>query len=242
MKNQILLSGIMLFFIVNSMAQNEMRQRIPLIGSQAPSFKAPSTNGPISFPDDYGKDWKVLFAHPRDFTPVCSSEILELAYHQSEFKDLGVHIVVMSVDRMASHRTWKADLEQIDRNGRGKVKIEFPLVVDSSSVISHSYGMVDPQSNNNQSIRGVFFIDPENRIKAFLFYPNEVGRNIDEIIRLLKALQAQYNNQNTVIPANWQPGDEAMIPILTKEDKEELKSPESKIHFINWYMIFRKLK
>lgn len=232
----------MLLFFFNTKAQNEMRQRIPLIGSQAPSFKSPSTNGPIFFPDEYGKDWKVLFSHPRDFTPVCSSEILELAYHQQEFKDLGAHIVVMSVDRMASHRTWKTDLEQIDQNGRGKVKIEFPLVVDSSSVNSYSYGMIDPKAMNHQSIRGVFFIDPENKIKAFLFYPNEVGRNIDEIIRILKALQAQYSHENTVIPANWQPGDEAMIPILTKEDKEELKSPDSKIHFINWYMIFRKLK
>lgn len=232
----------MFFAILNTVAQQNSRQRIPLIGTQAPSFIAPTTNGIISFPKDFGKDWKVLFSHPRDFTPVCSSEILELAYHQNEFKELGAHIVVMSVDRLASHRTWKADLEQVDRNSRGKVKIEFPLVVDSSSVISYSYGMIDPQSNDNHSIRGVFFVDPENKIKAFLFYPNEIGRNIDEIIRILKALQTQYSHENTVIPANWQPGDEAMIPILTKEDKEELKSPDSKIHFINWYMIFRKLK
>lgn len=242
MKNLILFSGIMFFAILNTVAQQNSRQRIPLIGTQAPSFIAPTTNGIISFPKDFGKDWKVLFSHPRDFTPVCSSEILELAYHQNEFKELGTHIVVMSVDRLASHRTWKADLEQVDRNSRGKVKIEFPLVVDSSSVISYSYGMIDPQSNDNHSIRGVFFVDPENKIKAFLFYPNEIGRNIDEIIRILKALQTQYSHENTVIPANWQPGDEAMIPILTKEDKEELKSPDSKIHFINWYMIFRKLK
>jgi len=242
MKKTISIIGVMFLFINVTFSQREMRQRIPLIGSQAPSFKAPSTNGPISFPDDFGKDWKVLFSHPRDFTPVCSSEILELAYHQKEFRELGVHIVVMSVDRLASHRSWKADLEDVSRNGRGKVKIEFPLVVDSSSVNSYSYGMIDPQSINNQSIRGVFFIDPENKIKAFLFYPNEVGRNIDEIIRMLKALQAQYSHQNTVMPANWQPGDEAMIPILTKEDKEELQTPESNIHFINWYMIYRKLK
>jgi len=242
MKNLILIAAILLSPFISAKAQREMRQRIPLIGSQAPSFKAPSTNGPISFPDDFGKDWKILFSHPRDFTPVCSSEILELAYHQNEFKELGTHIVVMSVDRMASHRSWKTDLEDVSRNGRSKVKIEFPLLVDSSSVNSYSYGMIDPQSINNQSIRGVFFIDPENKIKAFLFYPNEVGRNIDEIIRMLKALQTQYSHQNTVMPANWQPGDEAMIPILTKEDKEELKNPESNIHFINWYMIYRKLK
>ena len=230
----------MLFSLNITQAQREARQRIPLIGTQAPVFKAPSTNGPVSFPDDFGKDWKILFAHPRDFTPVCSSEILELAYRQNEFKELGAHIIVISVDRMASHRSWKADLEDVSYKGRNKVKISFPLVVDSSSVISYSYGMVDPQAINNQSIRGVFFIDPENKIRAFQFYPSEVGRSTDEIVRLLKALQNQYIHQNTVIPANWQPGDDVMVPILTKEDKEELKSPEPKIHFINWYMIYRK--
>ena len=240
MKRIILITGIMLFSLNITLAQRETRQRIPLIGTQAPAFKAPSTNGPVSFPDDFGKDWKILFAHPRDFTPVCSSEILELAYRQNEFKELGAHIIVISVDRMASHRSWKADLEDVSYKGRDKVKISFPLVVDSSSVISYSYGMVDPQAINNQSIRGVFFIDPENKIRAFQFYPSEVGRSTDEIVRLLKALQNQYIHQNTVIPANWQPGDDVMVPILTKEDKEELKSPEPKIHFINWYMIYRK--
>ena len=240
MKRIILITGIMLFSLNITLAQRETRQRIPLIGTQAPAFKAPSTNGPVSFPDDFGKDWKILFAHPRDFTPVCSSEILELAYRQNEFKELGAHIIVISVDRMASHRSWKADLEDVSYKGRNKVKISFPLVVDSSSVISYSYGMVDPQAINNQSIRGVFFIDPENKIRAFQFYPSEVGRSTDEIVRLLKALQNQYIHQNTVIPANWQPGDDVMVPILTKEDKEELKSPEPKIHFINWYMIYRK--
>ena len=242
MKKLLLPYVILSFLFFQAMAQRNMNQRIPLIGSPAPEFNPPSTNGPVSFPDDFGKDWKVLFAHPRDFTPVCSSEILELAYHQKEFSDLGTQIIVLSVDRMASHRSWKADLENISLNERGKVKINFPLVVDSSSVISYSYGMIDPKSSGNQSIRGVFVVDPENKIRAFQFYPNEVGRNIDEIIRLLKALQAQYSNQNTVIPANWQPGDDAMIPILTKEDKEEMQSPDSKIHFINWYMIFRKIK
>ena len=240
MKRIILITGIMLFSLNITLAQREARQRIPLIGTQAPAFKAPSTNGLVSFPDDFGKDWKILFAHPRDFTPVCSSEILELAYRQNEFKELGAHIIVISVDRMASHRSWKADLEDVSYKGRNKVKISFPLVVDSSSVISYSYGMVDPQSVNNQSIRGVFFIDPENKIRAFQFYPSEVGRSTDEIVRLLKALQNQYIHQNTVIPANWQPGDDVMVPILTKEDKEELKNPEPKIHFINWYMIYRK--
>lgn len=240
MKNLILTFGLVILFLSISLAQREKDQRIPLIGSQAPAFKSSSTNGPVSFPQDFGESWKILFAHPRDFTPVCSTEILELAYAQDEFDQLDAQLLVISVDRMASHQSWKADLESIDYKGRGTVSINFPLVVDSSAVISRSYGMIDPQTHSGQSIRGVFFISPDNLIRAFYFYPNEVGRSTGEILRTLKALQAQYNSENTVIPANWQPGDDVMIPILTKEDKEELQTPESKIHYINWYMIFRK--
>ena len=236
---------VAIFVILSAQAvlsQKRETQRIPLIGSVAPSFKAPSTNGMISFPGDFGKKWKILIAHPRDFTPVCSSEILELAYRQAEFKSLGAQIVIVSVDKMVSHLSWKADLEDISYKGRNKVKIDFPLVVDSSSVISDSYGMLDSKSNPGQSVRGVFFVDPENKIRAFFFYPNQVGRNIDEIIRALKALQANYLEPNIVLPANWHPGDDVMIPFLTKEDKEELKKSDSGIYYINWYMIYKKEK
>ena len=239
-KKTVLISVLLSLLSLTTYAQRGGDQRIPLIGSRAPVFKAPSTKGPVNFPDDFGKSWKILFAHPRDFTPVCSSEILELAYRQNDFNELDAQLLVISVDRMASHIHWKADLEDIDYKGRGKVKIEFPFVVDSSSVISHSYGMIDPKTGSGQSIRGVFFVDPENEIRAFQFYPSEVGRSTDEIIRTLKALQMQYSQENIVIPANWQPGDDVMIPILTKEDKEELMGPDSKIHFINWYMIYKK--
>ncbi len=217
-------------------------QRIPLIGSQAPQFTAPTTMGMLSFPGDFGNAWKILFSHPRDFTPVCSSEILELANKQDEFKKMGAQIVILSVDKMASHKSWKADLESVSYKGREPLQIYFPLVVDSSSAISRSYGMMDANSEGTQSVRGVFFIDPENEIRAFQFYPNEVGRNTDEILRILKALQTQQNHQNIVIPANWQPGDDVMIPFLSEEDKKELQKPEPSVHYINWYMIFRKLK
>jgi peroxiredoxin (alkyl hydroperoxide reductase subunit C) len=242
MKKLIIIAITLMLSAEAVMSQKRETQRIPLIGSLAPSFKSPSTNGMISFPADFGKNWKILFAHPRDFTPVCSSEILELAYRQDEFKQLGTQIVIVSVDKMTSHLSWKADLEDINYKGRNKVKIDFPLVVDSSSVISDSYGMLDSKSNAGQSVRGVFFVDPDNKIRAFYFYPNQVGRNIDEIIRTLKALQANYLEPDIVLPANWQPGDDVMIPFLTKEDKEELKKNNSDIYYINWYMIYKKEK
>ena len=229
-------------FSIITFAQQGESQRIPLIGNPAPSFKAPSTNGMIAFPKDFGKQWKILFAHPRDFTPVCSSEILELAFRQEEFKKLDAQILILSVDRMVSHQSWKSDLESIEFKGREKVKINFPLVVDSSAVISYKYGMLDSKSEVGQSVRGVFFIDPENTIRLFQFYPIEVGRNIDEIIRALKALQERDRLKNIVLPANWEPGDDYMIPFLSPEDKEELKKPDSDVYYINWYMIYKKSK
>ena len=238
----ILSSGMLILFVNLSIAQKLGDQRIPLIGSTAPSFKSQSTNGPVSFPDDFGKKWKILFAHPRDFTPVCSSEVLELAYRQEEFNRLNTQIIVISVDKLVSHHNWKTDLEQIDYKGHGKLKINFPLVVDSSFAICDSYGMLDTKSGRGKSVRGVFFINPENEISAFYFYPIEVGRNTDEIIRTLHALKANYESSGVLLPANWQPGDDVMIPFLTVEDKEELKKTNSKVHYINWYMIYKKVK
>ncbi len=240
MKYLFTIAGILLFFLNVSFAQQGGSQRIPLIGTKAPSFKAPSTNGPISFPGDFGNSWKILFAHPRDFTPVCSSEVLDLAFRQNEFKELGTQIVVLSVDRLVSHQSWKADLEDISFKGRDRVKIEFPLVVDSSYSISYKYGMVDTRSKSGQSVRGIFFIDPENVVRAFQFYPSEVGRSTDEILRTLQALQAHDSHEDVVLPVNWQPGDDYMKMFLSAEDKEELKKPDSDVYYINWYMIYKK--
>jgi peroxiredoxin (alkyl hydroperoxide reductase subunit C) len=240
MKNLLILSLLLTSLTTFSTAQTSSSQRIPLIGSKAPSFKAPSTNGLISFPGDFEGRWKILFSHPRDFTPVCSSEILDLAYKQEEFKELNTQIVVLSVDRMVSHQSWKADLENIDFKGRGKVRITFPLVVDSSYTIAYKYGMVDTQFKSGQSVRGVFIIDPQNVIRAFQFYPSEVGRNTEEILRTLKALQEHDRHEDIVLPVNWKPGDDFMKTFLTIEDKKEMKKPDSDIYYINWYMIFKK--
>ena len=239
MKRIILLFSLLLITSGLLFSQNNSSQRIPLIGTTAPSFKSASTNGPISFPADFPDKWKILFAHPRDFTPVCSSEVLDLAYRQQEFRDLNAQIVVVSVDRLVSHKSWKKDLESIDFKGRGTVTIDFPLVVDSSYAISYKYGMVDTQASG-QSVRGIFFIDPDNRIRAFQFYPAEVGRNTDEILRTLKALQAHDSNENVVLPVNWHPGDDYMKPFLSPEDKEKLLNHDPEIYYINWYMIYKK--
>lgn len=248
MKKLLLIAISMTLGLNISLAQSNGRdiQKIPLLGSEAPAFSAETTVGRVNFPNDFGKNWKILFAHPRDFTPVCSSEILELAYQQDQFDKLGTKLIVVSVDRLEQHKLWKAALEEMsylmNYKGRGKVEIKFPLAEDHTYSIANKYGMLDSQANVGQSIRGVFFIDPENKIRAFYFYPNEVGRNVDEIIRTLKALQVNYANNRFHLPANWTPGGDVMITHLTDDDKKEVLKENSRIYSLSWFMNYMRLK
>lgn len=238
-----MLTALFIVLVLNStVAQNNRNQTIPLIGHDAPSFRTQSTTGMISFPSDFGKDWKIIFSHPKDFTPVCSSEVLELAYKQDEFTKLGAQLLVLSTDKIDSHRSWQAALENVKLNNREPVKIKFPILDDSSYSISRQYGMLDPQAKSSQSIRGVFFIDPENKIRAFYFYPNEVGRNIDEIKRTLIALQTNYNNQEIVLPANWEPGKDVMLPFVDDAQKAEIGKQGSNIYQVAWFMTYKTQK
>lgn len=224
-----------------SPAEQGLNPRIPLIGDEAPSFVAMSTNGQISFPEDFGKNWKILFAHPRNFTPVCSSEILELAYQQDEFKQLGTKVIVISTDNLDSHHQWKAALEEIKHNkGESRAEIKFPLVADPTYVVSNGYGMLESGDSPGKNIRGVFFIDPDNKIRAFQFYPNEVGRSIDEIKRTLVALQTNYRDNTALLPVNWTPGDDVMVPYPETYEEEISKNPESDYYKVSWFMMFRK--
>jgi peroxiredoxin 2/4 len=240
MKKLVLVAGIIFISLNVIIGQSNVNQRIPLIGSETPSFKASSTEGEINFPRDFGENWKIVFSHPRNYTPVCSSEILELAYHQKEFEKLGAKLVVISTDKVDRHLSWKAALEDISFNGREKVSIDFPLVEDHTYKISNSFGMLDSETNVGHSVRGVFFVDPQNKIRAFYFYPNEVGRNVDEIKRTLIALQTNHIENRVILPVNWQPGDDYMVQFLTDEEKAGLDTPESDIYNISWFMNYKK--
>lgn len=244
MKKLMIIAGIVLLSLNVSLAQTAVNQRIPLIGSETPSFKASSTNGEISFPQDFGSNWKILFAHPRNYTPVCSSEILELAHRQEEFKALNTDIVVVSTDRLSSHRSWKSAMEEISFKGKDPVKIQFPLVEDQTYSIANSFGMLDSASDTGQNIRGVFFITPENKVGAFYFYPNQVGRNMDEIKRTLLALQATYNDNKVVLPANWQQGDDVMVNYIEAKEKDKNGNPDAAQGFysLSWFMTYKKSK
>ncbi|HYW97055.1 MAG TPA: redoxin domain-containing protein, partial [Bacteroidales bacterium] len=211
--------------ILFSMSSWSQDTKVPQIGSKAPSFTALSTNGTIHFPKDYGRSWKILFSHPKDFTPVCSSEILELAYDQKDFDELNTKLVVMSTDVLSLHFSWKTALESLDYKGRPPVKINFPIVADTSYAISRAYGMIHNSESTTHNIRGVYFIDPDNRIRSIMFYPNEVGRNVEEIKRTLIALQTNYADNKIVTPANWEKGDDVLIPVISQVERENLNHP-----------------
>jgi peroxiredoxin 2/4 len=234
----------LLFFIVFAgfvLAQETKEIRIPLIGEIAPSFIAESTKGPINFPEDYFGKWIILFSHPADFTPVCSTEILELAAAQEDFKKLNTQLVVMSTDSKNSHIEWVNSLEEIKYKGREPVEIDFPLVSDQSLQISKSYGMIHPNSNSTRDVRGVFIIDPNDKIRAIFFYPMATGRNIDEIKRTLMAMQLT-DRQNIFTPANWQPGQDVLLPApATKQEADRLTEDRNpKLSSLAWYIWFMK--
>lgn len=225
-----------------SMGQDSKVPRIPLIGEAAPQFTAESTTGTINFPGDYYAKWKILFSHPADFTAVCSSEILELANLQNDFKNLNTQLVVVSTDAVSSHIEWVKSLESTKYKSRQPVKINFPLVSDKSMEVSKAYGMIHSYSSTTKDVRGVFIIDPNDKIRAIFFYPMEIGRNLDEIKRTLIALQTAEKN-NVLIPADWQPGQDVMLhsPKTTAEADKLSENKTAGVYSINWYMWFKKL-
>lgn len=192
---------------------------IPLIGEKAPSFTANTTNGTINFPEDFGKSWKILFSHPKDFTPVCTSEVLQLARMQDEFEALNVKVAVISTDVLSQHVMWKKSIEEIKQNDKNSVAIKFPLIDDSKIVVSKLYGMIQEASSTTKDVRGVFIIDPDNNIQAINFYPMKVGRNMDEIKRIVEALQT-VTESKVLTPANWKPGDDVLLPFSPYPNKE----------------------
>ncbi len=224
-------------------ASSAFTQSIPLIGSTAPSFTAKSTAGKITFPDDYGKSWKILFSHPQDFTPVCSSELLELAFMQRDFDNLGVKIAVISTDDISQHNLWKAHLEELDYKNRGTQKISFPIIDDHSAIVSKEYGMLHQPVSTNKDVRGVFVIDENNVVRSINFYPMEVGRNMAEIIRIVEALQTT-SKEKVLTPANWNEGDDVMVPYFpyTKEQLAADPDLENEFYNVGNRMWFKKAK
>ena len=225
MKTSFLSFLAIVFLVGSSIAQSD--SKIPLIGSEAPSFKANTTQGKMKFPNDYGKSWKILFSHPQDFTPVCSSEILELANLQPEFEELDVKIAIISTDDVEQHNMWVAYLEELDYKGHGQKKINFPVIDDSEKSASRLYGMLHEPVSSTKDVRGVFVIDPDNIIRSVNFYPMQVGRNMNEIVRIVEALQT-VDQAKVLTPANWEKGGDVMVPYYPYTKAQLAANPELK--------------
>lgn len=238
---------LLVFFLTGMLSclysQTKENIRIPLIGEYAPSFKAQSTMGEIDFPRDFFGKWTILFSHPADFTPVCSTEILELATMEEEFNALNTRLVVISTDGLNSHIEWVRSLEDIDYKGNKDIQINFPIVSDVSLEISRKYGMIHPSANSTKDIRGVFIIDPDNQVRAIFFYPLTTGRNLEEIKRTLVALQTT-SKENYYTPANWEPGDDVLLPSpASKEEAEKFqKKGDPSIYSLDWYIWYKRVE
>lgn len=191
---------------------NETIQTMPRIGDKAPSFRAITTQGEIDFPKQYEGNWTILFSHPADFTPVCTSEFMTFASLEEKFKKANCQLVGLSVDGLYSHIAWLRTIkEKIEYKGMKDVEVKFPLIEDISMEVAKKYGMIQPGESSTKAVRAVFFIDPKGIIRAIIYYPLSLGRNFDELYRVLVGLQTA-DAYSVALPADWRPGDDVIVP------------------------------
>lgn len=190
----------------------ETTPRMPMIGDPAPAFSAKTTQGPINFPEDYAGSWVILFSHPADFTPVCTTEFISFAVLEEEFAKLNTKLIGLSVDGLMSHIAWLRTIrEKIEFKGHKNVEVKFPLIEDISMNVAKKFGMIQPNAASTQAVRAVFVIDPKGIVRAIIYYPLSTGRNFDELIRLVQALQTA-DAYGVATPADWRPGDDIIVP------------------------------
>lgn len=216
---------------------------MPRIGDPAPQFTAVTTQGPINFPSDYKGRWKILFSHPADFTPVCTSEFMTFAKMAEEFEALNCQLVGLSVDGIHSHIAWLRTIkEKIDFRGMKNMEVKFPLIEDISMNVAKLYGMIQPGESTTSAVRAVFFIDPQDKIRTIMYYPLSLGRNFDEIKRVLIGLQTS-DNFSVALPADWRPGDEVIIPPAGSCGiaKERMDGADKDIHCYDWFFCTKKI-
>ena len=211
----------------------EQTSSIPRINEQAPDFEAKSTQGPLKFSDFKGR-WVVLFSHPADFTPVCTTEFVEFARRSDEFKQRGAQLVGLSVDSVTAHIAWIRNINQ-----HFGVNVDFPVIADLDTKVAQKYGLIHPGASETATVRAVFIIDPQQKVRALIYYPMSLGRNIDEVLRALDGLQTADDNA-CATPANWQKGDKVIVPPpQTLEDAE--KRVNSDYEVTDWYFAKRDL-
>jgi len=212
--------------------------RIPKINEPAPEIEGKSTHGVIRLTDYTSKGkWVMLFSHPADFTPVCTTEFVEFGRRQADFERLKVQLVGVAVDSIYAHIAWVRNIED-----NFKVKIQFPVIADLDQKVAQAFGMVHQAVSDTATVRAVFFIDPKNTIRALLYYPLNLGRSVDELLRVFEALQTADQNA-CALPANWKPGDAVIVPApITQADAEKrVQSNGTGVEVTDWYFTKKKL-
>ncbi len=223
--------------------QYNTQGRMPLIGDKAPAFHAVTTQGEINFPEDYKGKWVILFSHPADFTPVCTTEFMTFASMAGEFEAMNTQLVGLSVDSLYAHIAWLRRIQELEWKDKKHVEVKFPLIEDIRMDIARQYGMIQPGQSNTQAVRAVFVIDPEGKIRLILYYPLSTGRNFDEIKRVIQALQ-KADADAVATPADWRPGDDVIVPTAGScgVAKERMASTDEDQYCLDWFMCFRREK
>ncbi|MUU78812.1 peroxiredoxin [Winogradskyella endarachnes] len=187
------------------------------LGDEAPNFTAQTSEGEINFHDWLGDSWGILFSHPADYTPVCTTELGTVAKYKSEFEKRNVKTIALSVDGLSSHKSWIKDINETQ-----STSVDFPIIADEDKKVSNLYDMIHPNADNNLTVRSVFVIDPDKKVKLIIVYPASTGRNFEELLRVVDSLQlTAYHKVAT--PANWKNGEDCVIsPAVTNEQIPEL--------------------
>ncbi|PFG12484.1 peroxiredoxin [Bacillus sp. es.036] len=214
--------------------QTETAYQLPRIGSPAPDFTANTTHGQLSL-DDYKGKWFVLFSHPADFTPVCTTEFVAFQEIYPELRKLDVELIGLSVDSVSSHLAWVRNIEK-----NFDTEIEFPVIADLDRKVATRYGMIMPEESQTETSRAVFVVDDKQVVRAVIYYPLTTGRNMHEIMRLVKALKTT-DEHGAPTPANWEPGDQVLVsPPKTQEDMKKRENEEG-LECIDWYLCKKDL-
>jgi peroxiredoxin 2/4 len=216
---------------------------MPRIGEKAPEFKAVTTQGEINFPSDYTGKWVILFSHPADFTPVCTSEFMTFAYMEDQFNALNCQLVGLSVDGLYSHIAWLRTIkEKIEFKGMKDIEVTFPLIEDITMNVAKKYGMMMPGESNTKAVRAVFFIDPKGIIRTIIYYPLSLGRNFDELLRVIQGLQTA-DAFGIATPADWRPGDDVIISPAGNCGiaKDRMDGKEEGLECKDWFFCTKKL-
>lgn len=225
------------------MENNEMQTvSMPRIGDKAPEFKAVTTQGEINFPEDYAGKWTILFSHPADFTPVCTSEFMTFASMEDKFTEANCQLVGLSVDGLYSHIAWLRTIkEKIEYKGMKDVEVNFPLIEDITMNVAKKYGMIQPGEDTTKAVRAVFFIDPNGIIRTIIYYPLSLGRNFDELYRVLIALQAS-DEFGVATPADWRPGDDVIVaPAGSCGVAKDRMDGKEEMECQDWFFCTKKL-